>query len=52
MSEKNDWVDFKEIKKAVSIEMVLRHYELFSNLKLSGQNLVGCRARFCPQDKS
>jgi DNA primase len=37
-----NWVDFKEIKATVSMEMLLRHYELFEKLKPSGGNLVGC----------
>ena len=38
------WVDFKEIKDTVSIEMVLEHYGVLDKLKKSGRNLVGC----CP----
>jgi DNA primase len=47
MIKKKNWVDFKEIKEKVSIEMILNHYDLFSKLKKSGQNYVGC----CPIHK-
>jgi len=39
-----NWVDFKEIKENVSMEMVLGRYGLIDLLKKSGNNLVGC----CP----
>ena len=38
------WVEYKEIKEKVTIEMVLNRYGLLEKLKPSGQNLVGC----CP----
>lgn len=39
-----NWVDFKEIKEKVSMQMVLDHYGLLDRLKKSGPSLVGC----CP----
>lgn len=39
-----EWVDFKELKKTVSLEMVLSHYGVLGQLKPSGKNLYGC----CP----
>lgn len=45
--EKNHWVDYKEIKERVTMEMVLTHYGVFGKLKPSGSNLVGC----CPIHK-
>lgn len=47
MAKKKNWVDFKEVRKQVSLEMVLRHYGFFDDLKLSGNNLVSC----CPIHK-
>ena len=47
MDSKNNWVDFKTVKKQVSIEMVLDRYGLMGDLKKSGKNLVGC----CPIHK-
>jgi DNA primase len=44
---KENWVDFKEIKKKIGMEMVLEHYGLLEKLNKSGQNLVGC----CPIHK-
>ena len=41
------WVDFKEIKQKVTMEMVLKHYGLSEKLKKSGSNLVSC----CPSHK-
>ena len=38
---KDNWVDFKEIKDWVSMEMVLERYGLLNLLKKSGNNLVG-----------
>ncbi len=40
-------VDFKELKGKMSMEMLLIHYQLFDNLKLSAGNFVGC----CPIHK-
>ncbi|MBF0330218.1 MAG: toprim domain-containing protein [Nitrospirae bacterium] len=40
----HNWVDFKAVKDLITIEMVLDHYGLMSELKQSGKNLVGC----CP----
>lgn len=47
MTKKNkkNWVDYKEIKERVSIEMVLERYGV--ELKKKGKNLVGC----CPIHK-
>ncbi len=47
MSKKENWVDFKEIKKKIGMEMILEHYGLLEKLKKSGQNFVGC----CPIHK-
>lgn len=44
MAEKNDWVEYNEIKAQVSMEMVLRHYQLFDDMKPSGKNHISC----CP----
>ena len=38
---KDNWVDFKEIKDRISMEMVLSRYGLLNLLKKSGNNLVG-----------
>ena len=46
MSKKN-WVDFKTIKNKISLEMVLKHYNIFNEFKNSGKNLVNC----CPIHK-
>jgi DNA primase len=35
------WVDFKEIKERITLEMVLNRYGLLKNLKKSGKNHVG-----------
>lgn len=37
----NYQIDFKELKSRVTMEMVLRHYGIFDNLKSRGDNLVG-----------
>jgi len=42
--QSKNWVDYKEIKAKVSMEMVLKHYGLMESLKASGSSLVGC----CP----
>jgi len=42
-----NWVDYREIKSGVTMEMVLGHYGLLADLKQSGKNLVGC----CPIHK-
>ncbi|MBS4056805.1 MAG: hypothetical protein KGZ82_05770, partial [Bacteroidales bacterium] len=47
MGQGNNWVDFKQIKEKVSMEMLLEHYMLLENLKPSGGNLIGC----CPIHK-
>lgn len=43
MAKKN-WIDYKRIKKSVTIEQVLRHYDLWDGLKPSGRSMIGC----CP----
>jgi DNA primase len=43
----DNWIDFKEIKQKVTMEMVLKHYGLWGSLKRSGDNLVSC----CPIHK-
>ena len=43
MSKKN-WVDYKDIKKNISLQMVLEKYQVFSMLRRSGNNLGG----ICP----
>ena len=45
MANKKDWVDFKEVKNVVSMQMVLEKYG--AKLKKSGDNHVGC----CPIHK-
>lgn len=40
----NNWVDFKELKTRVSMEMVLDRFGILGHLKPSGASLVGC----CP----
>ena len=47
MATGKNWVDYKEIKSTVTMEMALKHYGLFESLKRSGHNLVGC----CPIHK-
>ena len=45
MERKNNWVDYKEIKSRVSMEMVLKHYNVFEALsEVAGKNVLGC----CP----
>jgi len=44
MDKRKNWVDYKELKASVTIEMLLDRYGLLSELKKSGQNLAGC----CP----
>jgi len=41
MDEKKDWVDFREIKTAVSFQMVLDHYGLTNGLRKSKDELRG-----------
>jgi DNA primase len=43
----DNWIDFKELKQRVTMEMVLKHYGLWEKLKKSGSNLVSC----CPIHK-
>ena len=47
MRDKENWVDFTEIKSKISMEMVLDHYGLLKDMKTSGKNLVSC----CPIHK-
>lgn len=42
-----NWVDYKEIKARVSLEMALNHYGVFKAMKKSGANYVGV----CPIHK-
>ena len=42
-----NWIDFKELKQSVTMEMVLKDYGLWDKLKKSGNNLAGC----CPIHK-
>jgi DNA primase len=45
MEKEKNWVDYKKIKSAVTMEMALRHYDAFEPLnKVSGKNALGC----CP----
>ena len=46
MNKKN-WVDYKEIKKKVNLQMVLKKYGVFSKLRKTGNNFVGT----CPIHK-
>jgi DNA primase len=39
-----NWVDYRDLKKLVTMEMVLNRYGLMDNLKASGSSLSGC----CP----
>jgi len=47
MTKKKNWVDFKEVKQQVTLEMVLRHYGILEEMAQSGNNLVSC----CPIHK-
>jgi DNA primase len=47
MNKGKNWVDYKELKSKITLEMVLTHYDILSDLKQSGQNLVSC----CPIHK-
>ena len=47
MSTKNQLVDFRAIREAVTIEAVLGHYGLQEKMKRNGDNLSGC----CPIHK-
>src|SRR5450756_995326 len=44
MEAKKNWVNYKTIKKSVTIEQVLRHYGVWDKLKASGRSMIGC----CP----
>ncbi len=44
MTEKKQWVDYRELKATVNFRDVLSRYGLLEKLKKSGQNLTGC----CP----
>jgi DNA primase len=44
MKRNTEWVDFKEIKKTVSMVEILKHYGLIDGLKRKGNELVG----YCP----
>lgn len=45
--KKGNWVDYKELKERITMEMVLSRYGIFEKLKPSGNNLVG----ICPIHK-
>ena len=47
MSKKNQLVDFRAVRAAVSMEQVLSHYGLLEQMKRSGDSLSGC----CPIHK-
>lgn len=47
MDKSKNWVDYKELKRRITIEMILVHYGLFSEFKTSGKGLSGC----CPIHK-
>jgi DNA primase len=40
----DQWIDYKDIKAGISLEMILNRYGLLGKLRKSGSNLVGC----CP----
>ena len=45
MEKQRNWVDYKKIKSIVTMEMVLRHYNVFEKLsEVPGKNALGC----CP----
>jgi hypothetical protein len=45
MQKGRNWVDYKEIKSTVTLEMVLNHYGVLKTLKtIPGKNALGC----CP----
>ena len=44
MDKGKNWVDYKELKASITIEMVLERYGVLAELKKSGRNLAGC----CP----
>lgn len=41
MKSKTEWVNFREIKEKVSMEDILRHYELLKGLRRKENELVG-----------
>jgi DNA primase len=45
--DSKNWVSYKELKAQITMEMVLAHYGVLGELKLSGSNLSGC----CPIHK-
>jgi DNA primase len=47
MKKDKNWVDYKTIKEQVTIEIVLKKYGFFDELKKTGPNIVGC----CPIHK-
>jgi len=47
MSQKNNWVDYRELKQRVSIKEILDHYGLLSSMRQKKDELMG----FCPFHK-
>ena len=45
--KRKKWVDFKQVKDTVSMDMILKHYGLIDKFKRKGDNFVGC----CPIHK-
>jgi DNA primase len=41
MNKTDNWVDFKDLKERITLEMVLSRYGIIDQLKKSGNNLVG-----------
>ena len=41
MNKTENWVDFKELKERITLEMVLSRYGILNELKKSGNNLIG-----------
>ena len=41
MPKKSSFIDFRAVKAAITMEQVLRHYDLFDQFKRSGDNLSG-----------
>ncbi len=46
-NNRKKWVDFKQVKDTVSMDMILKHYGLIDKFKRKGDNLVGS----CPIHK-
>ena len=47
MANSKNWVDYKKLKEAVTMEMILIHYDCLASLEVVGATLKGC----CPNSR-